>query len=447
VLNLISTTLMLLVGFAKLGVQHSIIRFYGEISAGKRDAGLREFYSTIVFGMAGAGLVVSILWVLLGQFVLLDWWNDERVRNLILPTAALVLLRAVNSGVINILRAQQRSTVYIVYSVLSRYIGLGIILLIMFYAVSGLEGFYLGTIVAEAAAVVIMLVFLARHCLFSPSAFSAPLYRAMLVFGIPMISTEVGWLLLSYGDRYVIQTMLGGEPLGLYSAAFNLCEYIETVLVASIETAIMPIYVKLWEEKGEAEVRSFIEKSTHFYFLLGAAVVAGISAVGEDLLVLLASDKYREGSGIIPWVISAMVISGTSTIAAAGIYIHKQTHILMVLVIVSAILNLLLNVILVPILGIHGSAIATLISLSLLSVATLVVSNRNLPVAIPWKMLAKFTVLALMMYMVVVQVSLDGVFSSLALKVSVGIICYTGLVLMFDRRSQEAMAVLLRRIR
>lgn len=446
VLNLISTTLMLLIILGKLGVQHSIVRFYSEIKAGKRDIGLREFYSTALFSMAGLSLAVSVLWFVLGQFVPVEWWNDARMKDLLLPTAALVFIRVVNSTMINILRAQQRSAIYSIYSVLSKYLGLGVILLMMFYVVSGLEGFYFGTIVAEVSALVLLFIFLSRDCTFSLSAFSVPLYRSMLIFGIPMVSTELGWIILGYGDRYVIQTMLGGHQLGLYAAASNLCEYLELILVGSVATAIMPIYIKIWEEKGEAEVRSFIEKSIHFYFLVGAAVVAGLSAVGEDLLALLASEKYRDGAGIIPWVISAMVINGAAIITAAGIYIHKQTHILMVLVLACGLLNLLLNVVLIPDFGIHGSAIATLISQTLLSVITLLVSNRRLPVSVPWQMLAKFVALAFVMYMVVVQVNLDGVFSSLALKVSAGIISYAGLVLVFDRRSREVMAIVLRRV-
>jgi O-antigen/teichoic acid export membrane protein len=61
ILNLISATLLLLTGIAKLGVQHSIVRFYGEVKSGRRSVNLSQYYSTTLFGMAAVAGIVTVV--------------------------------------------------------------------------------------------------------------------------------------------------------------------------------------------------------------------------------------------------------------------------------------------------------------------------------------------------------------------------------------------------
>jgi len=446
-LNLISATLMLLIGFGKLGVQHSIVRFYGEVAAGKRDVTLRQYYSTVVFGMAMSGAIVTLLWAISSQLIPAQWWDDARMSGLLLLTAVLVVLRSTDSALINILRAQQRSSTYSVYNVIKKYGGLAIILLTVFYVVPGLHGFYFGTMVAEAVAMFGLFAYLRRSCEFSPLAFSPALYRAMLAFGIPMIAYEMGGIVLSLGDRYVIEGMLGSEPLGLYAAAYNFCEYVSLILLVSIGQAIAPMYVRTWEEHGERATRLFVEQSLHFYILLGAAVVAGMAAVGEDMLGFLASDKYRGGAVVIPFVAFGMVVDGALTIIGAGLYIHKKTKVLMALVLATAVLNLALNVFLVPVMGIVGAAVATSISYIALVTGGFIFSRQLLPISIPWVALFKFTLLAIGMYVAVVQVRMANPVAELIIKILVGAMIYGVLVLMLDQRARDGFLSAWQRVR
>lgn len=446
-MSLISASLLILVGLAKLGVQHSIVRFYAEAVAPNRSASLTSFYSTVFFGLATTGLLASLLWAVASQLIPAERWSDPRVRHLLLLTAGLVFIRTADSALVNILRAQERSFAYNVYVVVKRYALLGTILVTVFYLVPGLDGFYAGTIAVETLAVLALFVFMRRTCQISLSAFSLPKYRAMLAFGIPMIAFEVFGITLASGDRFVIQHLLGEEAVGIYSAAFNLCEYIQLVLLASVGQAIVPMYMRLWEEKGESEVRRFVQDSLYYYIMLGAAVVAGLAAVSVELLIVLASEKYRAGATVMPYVIAGMVVGGASSMIGAGLNIHKQTLIRAALVTLCAVLNIVFNVLLVPRFGIAGSAMASLLSYVLLAVLTLVVSNRSLPITLPWAALAKFPLLALAMYLAIQPLVFPSAVVSLLAKTALGAVLYLVLVVAFDRTARLTAAKVLQRLR
>ncbi len=438
-MNLVSAALMFVVGVGKFGLQHSIVRMHGEVVAGRSKWTETQFHATVLWGMAGLGVLVTLVWVAFSQLVPAAWWNDARVRGLLLFTAVLTLVRIVDNGLINLMRAQLRSGAFAIYQVAVRYFGLGAIVVTLVFISRSLYGFYAATIITEVLALVVLAVWLLRHHDVSPRGFSPGLFRAMVVFGVPMLGFEVARIVLNVADRYLIQAMLGGEALGLYSAAYNMSEYVQMIAIASVGQAIVPMYVRLWEEKGEAETRRFLEDSLRYYLLLGMPIIAGLTAVGEDLLVLLASEKYRAGAAIIPWVMAGIVIQGGMVILGAGLYIHKHTVLIMVRVVAAAGLNIVLNLLLIPLYGIVGAAVATLLSALVLAALTVLLTRDRLPLGVPWSSIVRYGLLSLAMYVIVTQAPFGHGVVALAAKVLTGALSYGLLVLAFDRKTSVAM--------
>jgi O-antigen/teichoic acid export membrane protein len=438
ILNLISATLLLLTGIAKLGVQHSIVRFYGEVKSGKRSVNLSQYYSTALFGMAAVAGIVTVVWAIASQLIPSSWWKDQRVTGLLLLTSVLVIVRSVDSCLSNFLRAEERSGLLNVYSTATKYVGLAAILFVLYYVARDLYGFYWATIATEVGAVVLLSVILFRGRHYSPREFSPELFRMMLVFGVPMIGFELAGITLKIGDRYVIQAMLGSTPLGIYSVGYNLCEYVQIILISSIGQAIMPMYVRTWEERGEEETRRFVRQVLHFYLMVALPVIAGLSAVGADVLVFLASEKYRESATIIPYAVAGMAIDGMVVIVGAGLYIYKRTTIIAELVATCAVVNLLLNMVLIPYWGIVGAAVATLISYAALGLAVLWKSEKVMPISFPWASAGKFSAMAVIMYLAVAQVHVGNNIATLIAKILVGVLVHSAMVMVFDAQARAA---------
>lgn len=91
VMNLIATTLALLLAISKLGIQHSIVRFYGESKSKAGGAGVSEYLSTTLFGMMAIALAVTLAWAAVSQLIPTSWWSDPRISDLFLLTSALLL--------------------------------------------------------------------------------------------------------------------------------------------------------------------------------------------------------------------------------------------------------------------------------------------------------------------------------------------------------------------
>lgn len=450
-LSLVSTTLELLVGVGKMGTQHSIVRFHGEADTGKGPTDLKGFYSTAILTMAITGLAGAVLWALVSPHLSAAWFRDSRIPGLFLLTAVLIVVRVVASALANLLRAEQRTKALMVFRVTSRYVTLGSIVVALLFVARSVFGFYLALIAAEllllAALAVYVFVFLRRPTP-SPRRFSPALLRQMVAYGVPMmIGYELAGVILNVGDRYVIEALLGTGPLGLYSAAYNMCDYVRNIFILSVAQAVVPIYMRMWAEEGPEATGSFLAQSLRQYALLAAPVMAGFAAVGPELLPFLASDKYAGGAVVLPSVIAGMVFSGATAITGAGLFLHKKTVTIMTLVVTAAALNVGLNLALIPRIGILGAALATLVSYAALLAATTAFSQRELAVILPWGALVKAGLLALGMYLVVGQIDAGGRLLTLAARVAAGVLFYGAALLAVDRPTREQAQQVLERLR
>lgn len=446
-LNLVSSMLGLLVGLGKLGLQTSTIRFFAEAEGGKSDITEDTFISTALLGMIVTGSCATIAVLLFSELAPGWFWSDPRVRGLMRLTSILVLVRVVDSCLVNVLRAQERSGVYGAYTVARRYGGLAIILLIMFNMLPGLHGFYAGTITAEALALLTLGFVVLRGRSIRLTSYSPKLMRAMLAFGLPMAAYEMCSLLLAQGDRYVIQGLLGGDALGVYSAAYNFSEYVQSALLFPFSMAMAPMLTRTWEREGKVATRHFIEHALHFYILAAVAVVFGMAAVGGEALELLASKKYVPGAVIIPWVMLGMALDGANAMLGAGLYLNKRAKTVMALVVCATVVNLGLNFALVPTQGILGAAVATLITYGGLTTASALFSRRYLEIQIPWLHAVKASACGLVTYLVTAQIENHNLIISVGLKLVCACLTYLILVLAFDRRSREAIKLIPSRLR
>jgi len=127
-----------------------------------------------------------------------------------------------------------------------------------------------------------------------------------------------------------------------------------------------------------------------------------------------------------------MVVDGSNTMVAAGLFIHRKTKQIMSVVLSAAILNVALNIILVPRIGILGAAIATLVSYALASCALAVTSRRFLPVRLPWATMARAALAALGMYLAVSRLSAGHHLLTVVVRMLVGAPVYAGIVALID---------------
>src|SRR5262245_39845419 len=225
--------------------------------------------------------------------------------------------------------------------------------------------FFAGSIGAEALVMTALTVPLVRAGRIGLRGLDVKLFRAAACFGAPLVIYELANVILDSGDRFLVRRYLGGESLGYYSVAYNISGYVYQLVLVPLNLALVPMYMKLWTTKGPEKTVAFLSRGLDVFLLFGTGLLSVIIAIAQDLVVVLASGKYRGSGDLVSIVAAGLLIYATLAFVAAGLLIYKKTLTMVVQVACAAAVNLVLNVILLPMMGIRGAAIATLLGYAL----------------------------------------------------------------------------------
>jgi O-antigen/teichoic acid export membrane protein len=397
VINLVLKMVVCLVVLAKLGVQNSVVRFFQESRSERESQSMQRFYSTFFFGALGLALFVGAL---LGVFALLAP-RSVLPAYLLIPflwATVLMLVRAQWSVLSSFFQAEGRTVLYNCFDMGIKAVTIGAICAALWLYGRTVAAYLSATVVVEISAALVAVAILISKRVLRPSAIDPKLFWAAIVFGLPLAAYEIASVVLDSGDRLLVLHYLGATQLGYYTAAYNLSSYAQVSVMAPVNLAIIPIYMRLWKEQGEGQTKAFLSRSLDYFTFAAIGLCMVGTLVSAPVMEILASAKYEPAARMLPVLIAGMMVYALHIFLTPGLLIHKKTGKLARQVVYATVLNLLLNVLLLPRMGIIGGAWATLIAYAFLVIAIGHASRPFLAVVVPWRLLAMRSLAALLAY-------------------------------------------------
>lgn len=426
VVGLISSSITLFIAIGKLGMQHAVIRFYAQIKNANIAFSVHQINSTVSAVFLALATVATILFLLMGYQVLPLFLQYENISSLFLLGSAIVFVRLLGSGIMNFLRAQQRSADVAIAQSLARFLNLTLIVAVLFITVLDPYSVVVCLFFAEFAGVCYAAYQYRGDLHFRRSQVSGKLARMMLMYGMPLMILESLSLVLRLSDRYLIEAMLGVDELGQYSASYNLSAYLDIIILAAIFQAVRPAYMQMWESQGADRTHAFLSRGLLLYVVIGIPFIAMFSVTSPYLLSFLAGPKYALGTVIIPYVALSFWLEGAMNFLAAGLYIFKNTKVLMFCSFLATAINLGLNILLIPRYGIVGAAVVTVFSYAIFLIAVTALSFRYVRFSIEWKAPAIITLASFVVFMALSRLNFGNDIYNFLIKGTTG----TGILLL-----------------
>lgn len=443
-IDLVQKILLLLIAFSKMGLQNSALRFYDARSFGLDPEAGRRYYSTMFFGMAFTATAVTVLFMA-GVGLARGSVIDKPIAALLLLGSGLIFLRAMESVLWSFLRIEERTKAYNVTTVALKASTIGAVCLFLLWVGPSASTFFWGAIAVEVVLVATMSLLLFRRGVLNLSRFDSVLFRTAVAFGLPLILYEVASVALITGDRLLVRHYLGAEALGLYSVAYGLSFYLNDLLIAPLNLALLPIYMRLWTSEGRERTIEFLSVGLDWFLMAAAGVFALALVTSRDGVTLLASSKYHAAASLMPMLVASLLIYTTHVFLSAGLLIQKRTGTMARLLVYSAAVNIGLNCVLLPRIGLQGAAIATLVSYSVCVLLLGRASFKLLPLRIPLSGPPKYAVAALAAAGAASRLELGSAILNLASKSAVVVIVYLGVLYLLDSRVRTLTSKLLPR--
>lgn len=361
--DLITQTANLLIPLVSLDITEAVFRFAADRQGGREDAfsvGLR----TIAIGSAGLLLVIALLREI----------PDVREYGLLLAT--FVIASCGHALCAHFVRARGNTALFAVQGLLNTalFIGLNVLFLAVFRW--GVRGYVLSTTMANllTMAVLVLRAKLWRYVRLSPNP---ELRRQMLRYCIPLIPTAIFWWIMGVSDRYMVKWFLGGAANGIYAVAYK---------IPTILTIFATVFMDAWQLSAITESSGDRVSHLQFYgkiwetfasaIFLGAG---GIIAFSPLLIRILADESYFSAWRYIPMLTLSMVAAAFSSFMGSVYVVTKKSTASFWTSLVGAGTNILLNIWLIPEIGIQGAAAATFVSCLAVFLIRLVNARRLLP--------------------------------------------------------------------
>ncbi|MDP6038725.1 MAG: polysaccharide biosynthesis C-terminal domain-containing protein, partial [Candidatus Latescibacteria bacterium] len=215
----------------------------------------------------------------------------------------------------------------------------------------------------------------------------APL-RKLLSFGLPFVPSALAILIINLSDRFLIRFFLGLDDLGIYGITYKLGLPIFFV-VKAFRAAWAPAVLN---ETNEAETRRMCARITTYFTLIGVLGCLILATFAHEIVVLVAGDNaetYLKGIKIVPIIALSFFLYGLYVILTAGIYAKGRAGSLPFIVGTGAVVNIVINITLLPKLGFIAAAYSTLAAYALMVILLFLTVRRFYPVPYEYARLGK----------------------------------------------------------
>lgn len=369
--SLLNTTISLIIPFSMLSFSMSIIRF---LAAEKDINRIREdFYSacSLVFI---SGVILSLILFILSGFLATTFLKDSNADSYIRLSSILILLNSIFPIFLAFFRKGNKIAIYNLLN-----LGLNIlqVILIIVFLTLGykLTGIIMAFIISALLLNLIAFIIIAKQIGFQRPRFTN--MKTYLKWGMPLIPTSAILWIMSNSDRYIINYFLGTSDTGIYNAASGLGTYSSFALMP-IGIVLYPIISRLYDEGNRVECADYFKYAFKYLMMVTVPAAVGLSILAKPLLEILTTPEFISGRVVVPFIAFGGVFFCFYQIGIYVIHLVGKTYINFRLLCIAAILNVMLNVILISKLGILGAGLANLVTYAVLGILTLIVTGRYL---------------------------------------------------------------------
>lgn len=208
----------------------------------------------------------------------------------------------------------------------------------------------------------------------------AILVRDALAFGAPLIPHSIGLFLLSAGDRFIINLLLGIEQVGIYTVAVQIGLGMALVMDAFNRAFVPWLYRHLRDGKPQ-KLREIVTYTwIGFALLLSVAGLVGLSSTW--IIRIIAGPAFADAAKPLAWIAIGQAFHGMYLLVTNYSFYTKRTVHLAASTLTSGVAGLVLVYVLAPIFGITGGGIAFAIAMLLKFLLTWALAQRAYPM--PW---------------------------------------------------------------
>ena len=310
-----------------------------------------------------------------------------------------------------------------------------IITVLLGFTVYGLIGGYIAGIILSG-------ILCIKYFTFRPAKFGFHHIKSLFAYGFWIFLISTGSIAFSYADTIFIGFFMTNGDVGVYRTAFQF-----TTAAAFITSAIAPTLtpkISRWSKDNEWDkIAHPVSRGITFGLILAVPVLFGGIFLADKLLYYFYGADFAAGAVACCILFAVQIVSVFTTFLGTALSASDHARQSFYATATAAVINIILNCLLIPVIGINGAAVATLISYSINAVLIAHFLKRYITVKIEkrpiFNIILSAAVMGLFVFIYKQFIPLDNVILTL-IPVVIGAVIYFFLLFKIDRGIRDEIA-------
>ena len=351
--DLLQTYISLFVPILTFRIDSAVFRFL--IDKRKDQDGIRKILSNI-FGILGIGIVLTFIFSIILKFIVKIKYYEIVVIN--------VIIMMISSVSLQILRGLGKNKEYSIASIITGLSTLTFNVLLIIVFKFDASSILISSSIANIICILYVMLNVNFFKLFSVKKINKKNVKEILLYSLPMIPNSLSWWIVSVSDRTIISMFLGLSMNAIYTVS---CKF------SNILNSVFSIISMSWQENATLHINdtdrdNYFSSMINSIFMVFATISLLIIAILPFVFNIIIGNDYMASYEYIPILLysnSWNVLIGL----IGGIYIaKKKTKEIANTTLVSAMLNIFINLILLKFIGLYAACVSTLLSYMIMSI-------------------------------------------------------------------------------
>ncbi|NVM02088.1 MAG: polysaccharide biosynthesis C-terminal domain-containing protein [Candidatus Helarchaeota archaeon] len=336
--------------FYLLGINSGFIRYFLDERYDNRDV-----FSTAFLFISVFNVFLSILVIAFSKELSEVFFDNIEYKGIFYYGAMILLLESLSSLVLLIYRAQNNPVGFVTAIIVRISVILGSNLIFLSILKLGLYGAVLGNLTGSVS-LLLILSFEVKKLLHLK--FSLGLFKKMFRYGIPTVPAVLSLTMLIMIDQYLLKIFGFFDKVGIYAVGYKMGMAL-SIVITGFRFAWFPFIFQVSKQKEAQKIFSTVFNYFNFFLIFFYLLISIYIPV---FFKYIFSPVYYESINLIPIVALGYIFYGYYENFIVGIYIKDRTHYIAIVITAAAFLNIVLNLILIPIYNMYGAAWATAVS-------------------------------------------------------------------------------------
>ena len=220
--------------------------------------------------------------------------------------------------------------------------------------------------------------------------------QSLFSFSFWIFLTSTGFTIFATADTILIGYFLTNADVGIYRIAYQLTGVALFICIA-VNTALFPRISRWNTDKDLPSIGSALTRAISFSLLLAVPVVTGGILLGDSMLYYFYGADFVSGTPALRVLLIMQLITVFVTLQITCLNAMDRPKHSFAATSLAAAINIGLNIVLIPFLGILGAALATLASISLTAIISYVYLSRNLKIILEHRSIMNIIIAASVM--------------------------------------------------